>query len=953
MFKPGLKKVAICLTVGFCLLIFAGCPLVRQYTRVPDLHGESVSSATQSLQARHLQLGSINETYSDSVPFGRVIRQDPAAGQLVRHGQTVDLVVSLGPEGSVEEQAVVDRFAKARRILADIPPDVIALESARQMDSQLKSARDNLLSDLPCQAVEDIRTYLDMTQELRMEAKTGVGNTAKQAVAQTEALYGLGRAIRLDILSLPSASRCPGIERIGNGISVGVANPNLDGLDATVTFDEPIIKPYRARNGEVYTQIITRDTSFQPGEPGAPAIPACRRLVAVPRGATVHLVGEPEIAETFKARLYPSQPEPADLTQGKDASGQPLSRDFADLPFVRDDNIYESDEDWPPEPFAIRSMGTCRGLQLAQLEVYAGQYNPVTEEVTLFEHVQCRITFEGGDDGFSDALLSGPFESNREIFTGSVINADNVLASEPIARAIEPTILGEEFMILTHPDFRTAADTLADWKNEKGISTRVFECGTGSGISGRETNSEIDDFIEQHYEKAEVQPSYILLLGDAEFIEPFTVARCNTSMGDSIGTDWVYAQLTPDGEMVVDWTPDFGLGRIPVDTAQQAEDVVNKIIAYEQTPPGEANDPFYESAAMVAQFQCCRIGDYDIGTAQRTFTEVAEFARELLVDEGYEVDRIYTETVDDGCETCDPPEAGYTDDPTPRRYYDGTMLPDDIGGTSAFAWDGDTQDIIDAWNEGRFLIMHRDHGASAGWSNPTFGTWDISSLTNGEYQPIVFSINCTSGLFDNEINEGVNGCTASGVYLCEQLLREPDSGAVGLIGDTRASPSWTNTALAKGLFDAVWPDAAPEYGDNTSQRRLGDILTHAKLYLATQISVDGAGVSSDNFYDELLLYHVYGDPTIEIWTATPHAVYLPNTAFLRSLTENEIILEYPIDNATITVLQWREDHFAPIGRGEVVDGMATINVFEPPDPRIPLTCSASLPNAVSTLVQFE
>jgi hypothetical protein len=54
-------------------------------------------------------------------------------------------------------------------------------------------------------------------------------------------------------------------------------------------------------------------------------------------------------------------------------------------------------------------------------------------------------------------------------------------------------------------------------------------------------------------------------------------------------------------------------------------------------------------------------------------------------------------------------------DTTPRHYFDGTPLPAELGPESDFSWDGSTQDIIDAFNAGRFLIMHRDHGGPDQW----------------------------------------------------------------------------------------------------------------------------------------------------------------------------------------------------------------------------------------------
>jgi len=356
---------------------------------------------------------------------------------------------------------------------------------------------------------------------------------------------------------------------------------------------------------------------------------------------------------------------------------------------------------------------------------------------------------------------------------------------------IVPPNAGEEFLILTHPNFRDAADALAAWKNEKGILTSVFEVGVG--VDGRETPMEILTFIRNHHDLSIVKPSYLLLLGDAEYIEPWYWPHLGKE-GETIGTDWPYAREPGTLEIVIN-LPRYAMGRIPVDTLTQANDVVNKIINYEKHPPSAPGSTqyFYDTVTLAAQFQCCR-KDTPEGTAQRTFTEVSEWARARLIGRGYTVQRIYTRTIDQGDPNADSPMDPYTGDPTPRLYYDGNSIPVDIGPNSGFAWDGDTQDIIDGWNQGRFLIMHRDHGYSQGFSNPSFTTTDATNeLSNGSLLPVVFSVNCASGIFDNETTDDFSTGTT---YFAERLLRM-EGGAVAVLGDTRNSPSWANTALAR------------------------------------------------------------------------------------------------------------------------------------------------------------
>jgi RHS repeat-associated protein len=65
--------------------------------QVPDVVGLSQADAGAAINAAGLIVGTTTQQYSDTVPAGLVISQNPAAGTSVEGGSQVDLVVSLGP----------------------------------------------------------------------------------------------------------------------------------------------------------------------------------------------------------------------------------------------------------------------------------------------------------------------------------------------------------------------------------------------------------------------------------------------------------------------------------------------------------------------------------------------------------------------------------------------------------------------------------------------------------------------------------------------------------------------------------------------------------------------------------------------------------------------------------------------------------------------------------------
>ncbi len=53
-------------------------------------------------------------------------------------------------------------------------------------------------------------------------------------------------------------------------------------------------------------------------------------------------------------------------------------------------------------------------------------------------------------------------------------------------------------------------------------------------------------------------------------------------------------------------------------------------------------------------------------------------------------------------------------------YSNGEAIPTELLRSSGFAWNGDAYDIASQINQGRFYVLHRDHGSYNGWADPSF-----------------------------------------------------------------------------------------------------------------------------------------------------------------------------------------------------------------------------------------
>jgi eukaryotic-like serine/threonine-protein kinase len=90
---------------------------------LPNWVGQPIAAVREDAHGRGLVLNESNEA-SDSVPEGRVISTNPGPGSLVHEGDTIDIVVSTGPEevlvptlvGQTEDQAIQTLNAAGLRL---------------------------------------------------------------------------------------------------------------------------------------------------------------------------------------------------------------------------------------------------------------------------------------------------------------------------------------------------------------------------------------------------------------------------------------------------------------------------------------------------------------------------------------------------------------------------------------------------------------------------------------------------------------------------------------------------------------------------------------------------------------------------------------------------------------------------------------------------------------------
>jgi hypothetical protein len=658
--------------------------------------------------------------------------------------------------------------------------------------------------------------------------------------------------------------------------------------DTMVNFDIPGMYVH-----EVKVNGITNHRLSIPGQGntqivGKPEVPIIGRLIEVPFGVNFNL-------EIFKSKfvtlknynIYPAQkPEPRLVKAPVTLKPINTTRFSGNSFFPGDLAVIKAEE-----------IGVVRGHRLIFLKINPIQYNPATKEMRAYSNIEVKINYNRPAQitAVNKKIMSGPFEN---LLRYSVLNYKD--PGRFIRKDIpNPKESGCDYLILTHSSFYNAADQnnplvrLKDWKQRKGLRTKIVAVDT---LTGGNTADNIKTYLKNAYTGWQIVPSYVLLVGDSEFI-PTNYQTAHPDHSNKLnGSDLYYS--TVDG---TDYYPDFFLGRLSVDTLAQTETVVNKIINYERNAPVNAN--YYTDTSLVQLFEDVDNNPGDgvntvDGRENATF-RIIEFAEEintLLTDNNYNTERIYDQS------------GNFAQGPL--RYEDNTALPNNLTIAGGFPWNGTTADITNALNGGNFLVAYDGHGSATSWGQPNFQNANITALTNGNMTPVVFSLACMTGWFDNETDDAALNTANNRESFCEEFLRKDNSGAAAVIGSTRIS--WDmNDFMMLGMYKAIWPDFDPAPPLRNFQLpgiesgplyKMGQINTFSKLYMAN--------CYNHSNYRQLSfeMYHLFGDPEMPIWTAQPSTFKVSHPKGIGSVGHQDFIVtvtnkadDKPVPNAMVAL----------------------------------------------------
>jgi hypothetical protein len=355
--------------------------------------------------------------------------------------------------------------------------------------------------------------------------------------------------------------------------------------------------------------------------------------------------------------------------------------------------------------------------------------------------------------------------------------------SGPVANQDLHSLDPVNLVIVTHPLFREQADSLAEFhRTQNNLTVTVVDVNqifTEFGC-GRRDLTAIRDFMKMLYDKGypDNSPRYLLLFGDGtydpknritandNFIPPYESNEYLSLTISYVSDDYFGIMGDAEGN-AMNGSIEIGIGRLPVNTVEQAQSVFNKIRKYSSINDSTMAD-WKNTITFIAD-------DPDSNLHMQQADQLADTVKKKYPV--FNVKKIYNDAY------------RFTSSPSGLRSPDCEKAI--------------TQAVLD----GAAVFSYTGHGGEDGWSDTKILTVkDINNWNNNYRLPVFITATCEFGRFDNP-NRPTGG---------ELVITKPDGGAIAIFTTTRKAFASANIQLSASFFSnlkSVNGDANQKMGD--------------------------------------------------------------------------------------------------------------------------------------------
>lgn len=603
------------------------------------------------------------------------------------------------------------------------------------------------------------------------------------------------------------------------------------------------------------------------GDPGMPELPHYGHQLLLPPGEeAVSVTLENPQWQTIPGRYFlaPAQP-PVPLIR----EGMP--------PFTPPDpGVYTSAAPFPSNPVGMFRTDFLSGHGIVSIDILTARYQPADGSIEVLVSYDLKV--ESGatpkaQDAYRSLLKRGPEITDR--IAGRVDNAEALFAYGSLDETDEVNC---EYLIITNQEYAPTFQALRNHYLNRGLQTEIVTVeDIAVQFTGIDLADKIRNCIRFYYQNDWIK--YVLLGGDTEIIPKRGLyATLGGETDEDIAADIYFSNLdgnwNTDGDNrwgeanEADLIAEVAIGRFSVDTPSEALNMIQKTIAYQNSP-------------VVADLEKGLMVGEDLGWT----VWGSQIKEEVHLGGNY---------------------WGYTTAGFPQNFNVATLYE-----TPSFSFNALTH-LAPLLNGGTHLVNHMGHGNTDWVMKFSTNQVNDNNLTNnganhGYY--FAYSQACYSGSFDNRTTGGsyTNDC------ICEKFTTIAN-GAVAFVCNSRYGwGAGTTTNGPSQYFDRQFFDAL--FGENIYT--LGWINADSK-----EDNIPFIGSASLWCYYEL---NLLGDPALDVWTAQPQT-FNPEYPASITLGTTQFDVNVGVPNAFVAI----SGSNGVMGTGvSLENGIATVFIQEP------------------------
>lgn len=370
--------------------------------------------------------------------------------------------------------------------------------------------------------------------------------------------------------------------------------------DLTLTWTMPLDE-LSIQDG-AFGERVTLPGASPSGHPGEPALPAVPLLAALAPWTSVDSVSIVSVERTALPGRHDIRPM---------QHAVPISRPWDFSPVARDAEAYSRETDAPV--LSLSGGGSLFGYPVAGLVVKPLSWNPATGRLSAVTSLTFTLHCSTDPAGCAPAARSAASERTaRELVAASVLNPGDV--GPPGAVVLDSRDLPYgDYLIITSEALTGAFEPLAAFKTAMGIPASIVTVEyIQANFSGVDGPQRMRHFLRTVWDQG--APMYVLLGGDVdqvparncwataeEYVDYPAADIYFSDMNDTapgadawdFDNDGIWGEI---GQDVMDYHPDYLVGRAACSTTAEVGIFTDKVLAY-QIPSVDSNDtdPWYTS----------------------------------------------------------------------------------------------------------------------------------------------------------------------------------------------------------------------------------------------------------------------------------------------------------------------------------------------------------------------